>query len=167
MATTATTTCLASIRWRRSRASTRKSDDFLKRLKAIPTDGMADKDLLSHRLLERQIERDDINYDLKNYEMPVNQQRGIHTQLADLPLSRAFRFRAALPGLHFPAAPDPARAGSDGRGMRQGLKDGLDAAQARAREASRPMRRHHFRESIPHPDKEISGGVFGRRTRSD
>src|SRR4051812_43990502 len=32
-----------------------EADDFLKRLKAIPTDGMGDKDLLSHRLLERQI----------------------------------------------------------------------------------------------------------------
>src|ERR1700704_5370572 len=48
-----------------------ESDDFLKRLKAIPTDGMGDKDFLSHRLLERQLEREDTNYSLKNYEMPV------------------------------------------------------------------------------------------------
>lgn len=67
-----------------------EGDDFLKRLKAIPTDGMSDKDMLSHRLLERQLERDDVNYGLKNYEMPVNQQRGIHTTLADLPLSVPF-----------------------------------------------------------------------------
>ena len=53
-----------------------EADNFLKRLKAIPTDGMGDKDLLSHRLLERQLEREDINYGLKNYEMPVNQQKG-------------------------------------------------------------------------------------------
>src|SRR5664279_1644163 len=53
-----------------------EADDFLKRLKAIPTDGMGDNDLLSHRLLERQLEREDINYGLKNYEMPVNQQNG-------------------------------------------------------------------------------------------
>src|SRR2546423_9034078 len=64
-----------------------EADAFLKRLKAIPTDGMDDTDLLSHRLLERQLEREDINYDLKNYEMPVNQQRGVHTGLADLPRS--------------------------------------------------------------------------------
>src|SRR5437773_6063525 len=44
-----------------------EADNFLKRLKAIPIDGMGDKDLLSHRLLERQLEREDINYDLKNY----------------------------------------------------------------------------------------------------
>ena len=64
-----------------------EADDFLKRLQAIPTDGMSDKDLLSHRVLERQLQRDDVNYSLKNYEMPVNQQNGVHTRLADLPLS--------------------------------------------------------------------------------
>ena len=64
-----------------------EADDFLKRLQAIPTDGMNDTDLLSHQLMQRQIEREDVNYSLKNYEMPVNQQNGIHTRLADLPLS--------------------------------------------------------------------------------
>src|SRR3954467_7516650 len=41
---------LADIARRHSEAG-----DFLKRLKAIPTDGMGDKDMLSHRLLERQL----------------------------------------------------------------------------------------------------------------
>src|SRR5437762_11500880 len=40
--------------------------------------------------MQRQIEREDVNYSLKNYEMPVNQQNGIHTRLADLPLSVPF-----------------------------------------------------------------------------
>jgi len=62
-----------------------EGDDFLVRLKATPTDGMSDNDLLSHRILEKQLERDDVNYALKNYEMPVNQQNGVHTRLADLP----------------------------------------------------------------------------------
>jgi uncharacterized protein (DUF885 family) len=62
-----------------------EADDFLARLRAIPTDGMSDKDLLSHRILEKQLEREDVNYALKNYEMPVNQQNGVHTRLADLP----------------------------------------------------------------------------------
>ena len=62
-----------------------EADDFLARLKAIPTDGMSDTDLLSHRILEKQLEREDVNYALKNYEMPVHQQNGIHTRLADLP----------------------------------------------------------------------------------
>src|SRR5207248_6936479 len=56
-------------------------------LQAIPTDGMTDKDLLSHQVMQRQLEREDMNYRLKNYVMPVNQQRGVHIQLADLPLS--------------------------------------------------------------------------------
>src|ERR1044072_6707138 len=67
-----------------------ENDDFLARLKAIPTDGMSDKDLLSHRILEEQVERADLNYALKNYEMPVNQQNGVHTQLADLPNAMPF-----------------------------------------------------------------------------
>jgi uncharacterized protein (DUF885 family) len=67
-----------------------EADDFLARLKAIPTDGMSDKDLLSHQVMQRQLEREDVNYSLKNYEMPVNQQNGIHTRLADLPLSVPF-----------------------------------------------------------------------------
>ena len=62
-----------------------EADDFLARLKAIPTDGMSENDLLSHRILEKQLEREDVNYALKNYEMPVNQQNGVHTRLADLP----------------------------------------------------------------------------------
>jgi uncharacterized protein (DUF885 family) len=64
-----------------------EGDDFLKRLQAIPTEGMSDKDLLSHQVMQRQLEREDVNYELKNYEMPVNQQNGVHTRLADLPLS--------------------------------------------------------------------------------
>ena len=62
-----------------------EADGFLSRLKAIPTDGMSDTDLLSHRILQHQLERQDVNFALKNFEMPVNQQNGVHTQLADLP----------------------------------------------------------------------------------
>ncbi len=64
-----------------------ENDAFLARLRAIPTTGMAESDLLSHELLERQLTRGDVSYELKNYEMAVNQQGGIHTGLADLPLS--------------------------------------------------------------------------------
>ena len=67
-----------------------EADGFLKRLNAIPTEGMDENDLLSHQLLQRQLEREDTNYDLKNYEMPINQQNGVHTGLADLPLSMPF-----------------------------------------------------------------------------
>src|SRR4051812_15508509 len=51
-----------------------QNDDFLKRLQAIPTDGMSDKDLLSHQVMERQLQRVDVNSQLKNYEMSLNQE---------------------------------------------------------------------------------------------
>jgi uncharacterized protein (DUF885 family) len=63
-----------------------ENDAYLKRLRAIPTTGMAESDVLSHELLERQLVRGDIGYELKNYEMPISQQNGVHTGLADLPL---------------------------------------------------------------------------------
>src|ERR1700758_3455428 len=60
---------------------------FLARLQAIPTTGFSDQDLLSHDLLIRVLQQRIADFDLKEYEMPINQQNGIHTSLADLPLS--------------------------------------------------------------------------------
>jgi uncharacterized protein (DUF885 family) len=102
-----------------------EADDFLKRLQAIQTDGMGDTDLLSHQLLERQLEREDVNYELKNYEMPVNQQNGVHTHLADLPLSMPFdsvqHYQDYISRLHqIPRVLDQTM-----EVMRQGEKDGL------------------------------------------
>ena len=102
-----------------------EADDFLARLKAIPTDGMSDKDLLSHRVLENQLEREDVNYSLKNYEMPVNQQNGVHTRLADLPLSVPFdsvqHYQDYISRLHqIPRVLDQTT-----EAMRQGEKDAL------------------------------------------
>jgi uncharacterized protein (DUF885 family) len=61
--------------------------DFLARIKAVPTAGFSDQDQLSHDLMIRLLEQRIADFDLKEYEMPVNQQNGIHTSLADLPLS--------------------------------------------------------------------------------
>jgi uncharacterized protein (DUF885 family) len=61
--------------------------DFLTRLQAIPTDGFSDQDQLSHDLLIRVLQQRGADFDLKEYEMPVNQASGVHTDLADLPLS--------------------------------------------------------------------------------
>lgn len=69
-------------------AQRHKADEaFLGRLKAIPTTGFSDQDELSHDLLIRVLQQRIADYDLKEYEMPINQQNGIHTKLADLPLS--------------------------------------------------------------------------------
>jgi uncharacterized protein (DUF885 family) len=62
-------------------------EDFLRRLEAIPSTGFSDQDQLSHDLLVRVLEQRIADFDLKEYEMPVNQFNGIHTALADLPLS--------------------------------------------------------------------------------
>jgi uncharacterized protein (DUF885 family) len=102
-----------------------EADSFLARLKAIPTDGMNDKDVLSHRVLERQLEREDVNFSLKNYEMPVNQQNGVHTRLADLPNSMPFdsvpHYQDYISRLHqIPRVLD-----QTAEVMRQGEKDGL------------------------------------------
>jgi uncharacterized protein (DUF885 family) len=64
--------------------------EFLARLEAIPTTGFTDQDQLSHDLLARVLQLRIADFDLKEYEMPVNQQNGIHTGLADLPLSVPF-----------------------------------------------------------------------------
>jgi uncharacterized protein (DUF885 family) len=61
--------------------------DFLARLEAIPTSGFSDQDQLSHDLLIRVLGQRLADYDLKEYEMPINQFNGIHLSLADLPLS--------------------------------------------------------------------------------
>ena len=63
---------------------------FLARLQAIPATGFSDQDQLSHDLLIRVLQQRVADFDLKEYEMPINQQNGIHTSLADLPLSVPF-----------------------------------------------------------------------------
>ena len=63
---------------------------FLARLKAISTTGFSEQDLLSHDLLIRTLEQRLANYGFKEYEMPVSQMDGPHTELADLPLSVPF-----------------------------------------------------------------------------
>jgi len=65
-------------------------ESFLSRLQAISTDGFSDQDQLSHDLLIRVLQQRATDYGLKEYEMPITQQGGIHTNLADLPLSVPF-----------------------------------------------------------------------------
>jgi uncharacterized protein (DUF885 family) len=59
---------------------------YLARIKAISTAGFNDTDTISHDLFERQLQEEMDTYDLKEYEM----RGGIHTGLADLPLSMPF-----------------------------------------------------------------------------
>jgi uncharacterized protein (DUF885 family) len=66
------------------------NQEFLTRLQAIPTDGFSDQDQLSHDLMVRVLEQRITDFGLKEYEMPINQQNGVHTSLADMPLSMPF-----------------------------------------------------------------------------
>src|ERR1700693_6205052 len=69
-------------------AERHKTDEaFLAKLAAIPTAGFSDQDQLSHDVMVRVLQQRIADFNLKEYEMPVNQQNGIHTSLADLPLS--------------------------------------------------------------------------------
>jgi uncharacterized protein (DUF885 family) len=65
-------------------------EEFLARIEEIATTGFSDQDQLSHDLLIRVLQQRIADFDLKEYEMPINQQNGIHTSLADLPLSVPF-----------------------------------------------------------------------------
>jgi uncharacterized protein (DUF885 family) len=72
-------------------AQRHKTDQaFLTRLEAISSAGFSDQDQLSHDLLVRVLQQRITDFDLKEYEMPINQQNGIHTSLADMPLSMPF-----------------------------------------------------------------------------
>src|SRR3984893_10914822 len=65
-----------------------KTDEsFLARTQAISIAGFADQDQLSHDLLIRVLQQRITDFNFKEYEMPIKQQNGIHTRLADLPLS--------------------------------------------------------------------------------
>jgi uncharacterized protein (DUF885 family) len=66
------------------------NEDFLARLEAIAPKGFSEQDQLSHDLLVRVLQQRITDFGLKEYEMPINQQNGIHTSLADLPLSVPF-----------------------------------------------------------------------------
>ena len=74
-------------------AITRRHDinaAYLARIKAISPEGFSEEDRTSHDLFLRNLQENQEDYDLKDYEMPVNAQGGIHTALADLPLSSPF-----------------------------------------------------------------------------
>jgi uncharacterized protein (DUF885 family) len=65
-------------------------EKFLARLKAISTAGFVEQDILSHQLLVRTLEQRNEDYAFKDFEMPISQMSGPHTDLADLPLSSPF-----------------------------------------------------------------------------
>jgi uncharacterized protein (DUF885 family) len=61
------------------------NQEFLVRLQNVNTTGFSDQDQLSHDLMVRVLQQRITDYNLKEYEMPIDQFNGIHTSLADLP----------------------------------------------------------------------------------
>ncbi|MGH9497003.1 MAG: DUF885 domain-containing protein [Candidatus Sulfotelmatobacter sp.] len=60
---------------------------FLQKLEAIPAKDFPEQDQISRDLMVRTLELRAADFDLKEYEMPINTQSGIHFNLADLPLA--------------------------------------------------------------------------------
>jgi len=98
---------------------------YLARLTAIDTTSFPDQDLLSHQLMERGLHQRIDDFGLKNYEMSVNQQNGIHTSLSDLPnavpLDTVKHYDDYIARLH--QIPRVLAESTDV--LRQGTKDGL------------------------------------------
>jgi uncharacterized protein (DUF885 family) len=110
-----------------SAVARRRTEDTanLARLSAIPTTGFPEQDILSHDLLARVLQQRLADYDLKEYEMPVDQMNGVHTALADLPLSMPFdsirHYEAYIARLH----QIPRVLNQTAEVLRAGLKDNL------------------------------------------
>jgi len=79
-------------------------EGFLGRLEAISTSGFSDQDQLSHDVMQRGLQQRITDFELKEYEMPINQFGGPHTQLADLtlavPLDSVKRYEDYIARLH-------------------------------------------------------------------
>ena len=103
----------------------REDTAYLGRLSAIPTTGFPEQDILSHDLLTRVLQQRLSDFDLKDYEMPVDQMNGVHTGLADLPLSMPFdsikRYEDYIARLH----QIPRVLAQTTEVLRAGLKDNL------------------------------------------
>jgi len=63
-------------------ADHKTNEDFLKRFEAIDTTGFADSDTLNQQLMVRQLKDQLHGYQLKLYEMPLDQMGGVHIALA-------------------------------------------------------------------------------------
>src|SRR5262249_54016042 len=64
---------------------------FLGRLQAIPSSSLSAEDRLNQQLLERNLKSDIRSFDLKLYEMPLDQFGGMHLLYAQLASIQPFR----------------------------------------------------------------------------
>ncbi len=166
MATTGTTTSSTDYSLAAVAARHKTDQDFLARLQAIPTAGFSDQDLLSHDLMLRVLQQRIADYDLKEYEMPINQQSGIHTNLADLPLSVPLdsvkHYEDYIARLH----QIPRAMNQESEVLRAGVKDNLMPVRFLLEKIPAQCEGDHRCGSIPDSDEEVSRRAFRPRTRS-
>ena len=133
-------------------------ESFLTRLEAIPAAGFSDQDQLSHDLLVRVLEQRIADFNLKEYEMPINQQNGIHTSLADLPLSVPLdsvkHFEDYVARLH----QIPRVLSQTTEVLRAGIKDKLMPVRFLLEKLPVQCQGHHRRRPLSPADKEVSCG---------
>ncbi len=70
--------------------------EFLARLAAIDTTGLSEQEKLSSELLERELIEGEEGARFKEWQMPVNQFHGIHTDLPAMVVNLALRYREGL-----------------------------------------------------------------------
>jgi uncharacterized protein (DUF885 family) len=58
---------------------------YLRKIRVIPVAGFLEQDRISHDLFIQILEERIIDYELKQYEMPISQMGGVQNSLADLP----------------------------------------------------------------------------------
>lgn len=125
----------------------REDEAFLQKLQAIQTKDFPEQDQISHDLMVRIIEMRAADFDLKEYEMPINTQGGIHVNLADLPLAVPLdsvkHYEDYVARLH----QIPRALGQEIEVLRAGMKDKLMMVKFLA-EKSRPNARA---SSLPTP----------------
>ena len=140
-----------------------EADDFLRQLQAISPEGMTESDGLSHAMLVRQLKTGDESYALKNYEMPVNQQNGMHTALADLPLAVPLDSVAHYEDYIARLRQIPRVLSETVEVMRAGRGGSVDAAPVHSGEDSRAVRGHRRGRSVFVAAQEIPCLVHGGR----
>ena len=123
-------------------AENKVDQDYLKRFEAIDTTGFSDSDRLDQQLMVRQLKQDIRGYDLKLYEMPLNQMSGVHMQLAgfvsSIPFDNTREYEDYLARLKaVPTLFDQVQAVA-----RQGMRDEHDAAEIPARRGGQADRQH-------------------------
>ena len=95
------------------------------KLQAISTEGFPEQDRISHDLLLHVLDQRIADYTLKNYEMPLSQMDGVHTEIADLPravpLDKVQHYEDYIARLH----QAPRAFEQTMEALRQGEKDGL------------------------------------------